>query len=88
MANAIHARFGLPAETPASLKRLIKKADNICAWFEATQLAGFSETESDRFFGSPPRGFQLQLEPEPPEVAQKAMIDRTNALLQAIETTE
>ena len=86
LANAIHARFGLPAETPASLKRLIKKADNICAWFEATQLAGFSETESDRFFGSPPRGVTLTLTPEAPEIAQQAMIARTESLLSAIET--
>lgn len=85
LAHAIHARFGLPAETPASLKRLIKKADNICAWFEATQLAGFSEAESDRFFGHPPRGVQLTLLPQPAETAQAAFIARTVALLTKIE---
>lgn len=88
LANAIHARFGLPAQTPASLKRLVKKADNICAWFEATQLAGFSETESDRFFGSPPRGITLTLIPESAEMAQQAMISRTVDLLSAIEASE
>lgn len=82
---AIHARFGLPAETPASLKRLIKKADNICAWFEATQLAGFSEIESDRFFGHPPRGVTLKLVPQPTEQAQAEFIARTVALLSDIE---
>ena len=85
LANAIHARFGLPAETPASLKRLIKKADNICAWFEATQLAGFSEAESDRFFGHPPRGIKLTLAPQPAEAAQALFIGRTVALLAKIE---
>lgn len=85
LAYAIHARFGLPAETPASLKRLIKKADNICAWFEATQLAGFSEAESDRFFGHPPRGVQLTLAPQPAEAAQALFIGRTVALLSKIE---
>ena len=85
LAYAIHARFGLPAETPASLKRLIKKADNICAWFEATQLAGFSVAESDRFFGHPPRGIQLQLRPQPTEEAQAEFIGRTVALLAEIE---
>ena len=85
LAHAIHARFGLPAETPGSLKRLIKKADNICAWFEATQLAGFSEIESDRFFGHPPRGLQLQLTPQPTEAAQAEFIARTVALLADIE---
>lgn len=83
--HAIHARFGLPAQTPASTKRLIKKADNICAWFEATQLAGFSEVESDRFFGHPPRGLTLNLVPEPTETAQAAFIARTVALLAEIE---
>jgi len=85
LAHAIHARFGLPAETPASLKRLIKKADNICAWFEATQLAGFSQIESDRFFGHPPRGVHLELEPEPTEQAQATFLARTEALLSRIE---
>lgn len=85
LAFAIHARFGLPAETPASLKRLIKKADNICAWFEATQLAGFSEAESDRFFGHPPRGTSLTLKPKPAEDAQAEFIARTVALLAHIE---
>lgn len=85
LAYAIHARFGLPAETPASLKRLIKKADNICAWFEATQLAGFSEIESDRFFGHPPRGLQLKLAPQPTEVAQSEFVARTVDLLTKIE---
>lgn len=85
LAHAIHARFGLPAETPASLKRLIKKADNICAWFEATQLAGFSEIESDRFFGHPPRGVHLELTPQPAEAAQADMIARTQDLLTLME---
>lgn len=85
VAFAIHARFGLPAETPASLKRLIKKADNICAWYEATQLAGFSEIESDRFFGHPPRGVALQLIPQPTEQAQAEFVARTVALLADIE---
>lgn len=85
LAHAIHARFGLPAETPASLKRLIKKADNICAWFEATQLAGFTEAESDRFFGHPPRGIHLDLHPHSTETAQAEFIARTVALLSSIE---
>ncbi|MEM8615829.1 MAG: HD family hydrolase [Pseudomonadota bacterium] len=86
LAYAIHARFGLPAQTPASLKRLIKRADNICAWFEATQLAGFSEIESDRFFGHPPRSVHLDLIPEATASAQTAFTARTTALLSAMET--
>lgn len=50
---AIHIRFGLPAQIPVKVKRQIKKADKVSAWLEATQIAGFSEAESDRFFGRP-----------------------------------
>ena len=51
---AIHLRFGLPAALPAELTRLIKSADRAAAYFEATRLAGFGETEARRFFGDPP----------------------------------
>lgn len=55
---AIHIRFGLPAIIPASLKALIKRADHISAYFEATQLAGFSEPEAKRLFGRPPNSLK------------------------------
>ncbi|MGJ8627169.1 MAG: HD domain-containing protein [Sulfitobacter sp.] len=50
---AIHLRFGLPASIPVAVKKQIKKADKISAWMEATQIAGFSETESSKLFGQP-----------------------------------
>jgi len=50
---AIHLRFGLPAAIPLAVKKQIKKADRISAWMEATQIAGFSETEATKFFGAP-----------------------------------
>jgi len=53
LAAAIHIRFGLPAKTPANVKRQIKKADRVSAWLEATQIAGFTRREADRFFGAP-----------------------------------
>jgi len=53
LSAAIHIRFGLPATLPASVKRQIKKADRISAWMEATQIAGFSKDEANRFFGVP-----------------------------------
>lgn len=55
---AIHLRFGLPAQLPAAIKKAIKAADTISAWLEATQIAGFTRDEADRFFGGPP-GFDL-----------------------------
>ncbi|MDM8165954.1 HD family hydrolase [Roseovarius sp.] len=53
LAAAVHLRFGLPATIPAAVKKQIKKADKISAWMEATQIAGFSEPEANRFFGQP-----------------------------------
>jgi len=51
--EAIHLRFSLAPKTPINLKRAIKKADTIAAYFEATQLAGFSEKEARKYFGRP-----------------------------------
>ena len=51
---AIHLRFGLPPALPAELTRLIKAADRAAAYLEATRLAGFGESEAQRFFGTPP----------------------------------
>ena len=48
---AIHLRFGLPAQIPIAIKKQIKKADKVSAWLEATQIAGFTVAEADRFFG-------------------------------------
>ncbi len=50
---AIHIRFGLPPETPKKTLTYLKKCDFISAYLEATQLAGFSVEESERFFGKP-----------------------------------
>ncbi|GKX32905.1 MAG: hydrolase [Rhizobiaceae bacterium MnEN-MB40S] len=63
--EAIHLRFGLPAQMTKTLKDAIKRADRISAFFEAIQLAGFSESEAARLFGRP-RGISsddLQIEP-------------------------
>ena len=51
--QAIHLRFGLPADLPASVEKLIKKADKASAYFEAVQFAGFDIPEALKLFGSP-----------------------------------
>jgi 5'-deoxynucleotidase YfbR-like HD superfamily hydrolase len=51
---AIHLRFGLSAVVPGTLKLLLKKADHLSAYYEATQLAGFGQSEARRLFGPPP----------------------------------
>ena len=52
--RAIHLRFGLPAERPIAVTRMLKSADQAAAYLEATRLAGFSAVEARRFFGPPP----------------------------------
>ncbi|GHF35458.1 HD family hydrolase [Seohaeicola zhoushanensis] len=68
---AIHIRFGLPAVLPVQVKKQIKKADQVSAWMEATQLAGFSVAEANKLFGKPDQslisGLRLHLRP-PTEV--------------------
>ncbi|HJU30199.1 MAG TPA: HD family hydrolase [Hyphomicrobiaceae bacterium] len=51
--EAIHRRFALPPSLPDRVVLAIKSADRIAAYYEATQLAGFTETEATRYFGIP-----------------------------------
>jgi 5'-deoxynucleotidase YfbR-like HD superfamily hydrolase len=81
---AIHLRFGLPAALPSELTELIKAADRVAAYLEATRLAGFEAAEARRFFGRPPalpahieRDYLL---PWPAEEAQRRYLDRVAAV--------
>jgi 5'-deoxynucleotidase YfbR-like HD superfamily hydrolase len=80
--EAINIRFSLPVSLPASFKKFIKKADTIAAYYEAVQLAGFSENEARQYFGRPhgvtPDG--LPLAAWPADQAQNRFLDRFNAL--------
>lgn len=78
---AIHMRFGLPAHPSAAVKGVIKRADIICAYFEAVQLAGFTETEARRYFGTPPRTVRLRLTPKPTGEVEDAFLKRFRSLL-------
>ncbi len=51
--EAIHKRFGLPPSVPSAIQAEIKRADRIAAFYEATVLAGFEESEALAFFGEP-----------------------------------
>ena len=63
---AIHLRFGLPATISNGLASSIKQADRMAAYLEATQLAGFSISEGETFFGLPKglSGFDATLVPQ------------------------
>ena len=72
---AIHMRYGLPAELPQWVDKLIKRCDRASAFLEATQLAGFEHDEAARFFGRP-RGLNgagngiVALKPQPASMAE------------------
>ena len=78
---AIHLRFGLPAHASAVVKGVIKRADIICAYFEAVQLAGFTEAEARRYFGAPPRSIRLKLTPRPTAEVEEAFVKRFRSLI-------
>lgn len=77
---AIHQRVGLAPEPPAKLKKLIKKADISSAYFEATELAGFSIEEAALYFHRP-RGLNPEdysLTPLPTLQVQELFLKRLN----------
>ncbi|MGI8839797.1 MAG: HD domain-containing protein [Caulobacteraceae bacterium] len=81
--GAIHIRFGLPARAPGPITNLIKAADRACAFFEATQLAGFEPVEALTLFGTPPRGYALAIEPLAPPEAEARYLQRYQILSEA-----
>jgi len=84
--EAIHRRFGLPPTLPDRITMAIKSADRIAAFYEATILAGFTETEANRYFGVP-RGVPAPLherlralDPAPIAAAQAEFLTRFQEL--------
>ncbi len=82
----VNLRFGLPATVPAMIKKQIKRADRISAWLEATQIAGFSKSEADKFFGKPEAqviaGMEIAL--RPPVEVRAAFTARHGELMAAL----
>ncbi|MBL4645799.1 MAG: HD family hydrolase, partial [Rhizobiales bacterium] len=86
--HAIHMRFSLPLELTIVEHKAIKTCDRMAAFFEATNLAGFSDDEAGQFF-SRPRGVSLDdlgdlISPMPAQVAQKAFLKSFESLSQAL----
>lgn len=80
--QAIHMRFGLKPQMSQTLKTTIKRADRISAYREATELAGFSESEAANIFGRP-RGIDmstLAIGPESSSVVQERFCHRFDQL--------
>ncbi len=81
--RAVHIRFGLPPVLPAGVTQLVKKADKIAAYYEATELAGFAVEDARACFGEPPAlagALPARLEPMPAAEAQAAYLRRFEAL--------
>lgn len=80
---AINIRFGLPAQIPAAVKKVIKKADRVSAWLEATQIAGFTKAEASRLFPVPSPDLikNLQISLRPPVEVRTCFTARHDALL-------
>jgi uncharacterized protein len=80
LTRAIHMRFGLPLDLGAADLALIKRADRISAFFEATQLAGFNPTEARSFFGVPRGVSPPRLQPLPVPDAEALYLERFRRL--------
>ena len=85
--SAIHVRFSLPPKTPSDCEVEIKSADKMAAYLEATQLAGFSVPEAEKFFGRP-RGLNgegsrkfLHLKPLAPNDAAALFLNKFKLLV-------
>lgn len=83
---AIHIRFGLPPAVAPALQRVLKGADRIAAYLEATRLAGFSQADADVVFGRPakaPACAEAFLRPWSPEEAAGRFRERVAELATA-----
>ncbi|MGF1630802.1 MAG: hydrolase [Kiloniellaceae bacterium] len=77
--TAIRLRFGLPAQESEELTVLIKRADRVAAYLEATQLAGFSPSEARRLFGHSRRFDGIVLVPWAPGQAKRCFLERCDS---------
>ena len=90
---AIFLRFSLPATMPAAVNKLVKKADQEAAFFEATNLAGFEPPEARRLFGVPSQSafdieaFDKLIRPWPTQQAHERFIGAFEQISRDISST-
>ncbi len=84
---AVHIRFGLTPVPNERVKKLIKRADRASAWFEAVQLAGFTEAEASKHFPRPrfKGAAEIRLDPQATAKVQKAYLTRFKTLMRERE---
>lgn len=84
LAAAIHLRHQLPASLPVPMHKLIKQADSVSAFLEASQLAGFALDEAEKLFGKPPGSLAtITLQPMSALDAETAFLTRHGDLFAA-----
>jgi 5'-deoxynucleotidase YfbR-like HD superfamily hydrolase len=71
---AVHIRFGLPGILPDHVSSAIKRVDRLAAFLEATQLAGFSETEARKVIARPRHVPSMKIKPQQPQDAAKSYL--------------
>ena len=79
--RAIHMRFGLPPELPEAVEKVIKRADRACAFFEATQIAGFDVSEAEKFFPVPAQIVPFEITALTSEASQALYMERFERLV-------
>ena len=67
-------------EILAKLQKKIKQSDLYSAWFEATQIAGFTIPEANGFFLKPPPSLKIKIKPIAVGFVEKAFLNRFNEL--------
>lgn len=80
--SAIMISVGLRGDLDKFPQTRVKRADRIAAYFEATELAGFSHDEAKRFFGSPEIPCPLNLAPRPATQVKTDFLLRYHALME------
>jgi 5'-deoxynucleotidase YfbR-like HD superfamily hydrolase len=70
-----------PEYVVGEIDQLIKRADRVAAFFEATQLAGFEAKEAKRYFGDPKSIRPIRLSPLPTNDVQAKYMKRFQELI-------
>jgi len=79
--QAIHLRFGLPANLPASIEQTIKRADRASAFYEAVQIAGFDPAEARKLFTAPRGLTRVAISAEPAADVEAAYLAKFSHLV-------
>ena len=83
--KSIYLRFGLPAKIPKTVETKIKKIDKAVAWYEAIEVAGYTETEATQIIRRPNlKEKSIKIIPLDPIDVSKKFLNRFNFLSKKI----